>query len=741
MKDKLKRKSNDESNKMLRNPDEIYKKTIQDLKKKYGYTSKQIVIDFEIPQDFESLSIDLAVFSKDDDKNPKIIGEVKIGNFVFPFAEYQLKKYMKASNAKYGFLTNGKEWINYESTNNSIIRTSNIPTSKELKLILSGKKIDKEFLPISGADYILKKLSTALWQTGHSSTEVFLQLISLKLYDENHENNQNFKKIANYPETYLEVFQSLWDKFDKKFPNTFASFQLTKEHTHNILPEIIEFSNFSLIKSNSSETIKYIIIYLHTTGSRKGWYSGTPKLLIKFLFDLLKLSNKDKIVVPYSGPETLAHLLDLLDTNFPKTSKENIVTMESMQSKIQILHIISELNLPKFQIFRHDPIFSPMLQEFNMFDHVIAVPPFGERFVIPKSENSPQMDLGQYGNESIHYFVKRLISSFKQGTKISLVVPQGFLFNSNSSYRKIRKEILERCTIHGIIQLPQGFFNTTAIQTSLLLLEMGLPHKDKYEIFMSVYPKTSTYDPSHENIIKKIIDDFHTFQKGNLLKEPNQNGFVVGINEIIDNGWTVTNKVPEFKQMLDIPDKQHISDVVDIVQGTNLPPTTVSDGKILPFIRISDLENNSIKSKVSKSVILDDNSISKYKKYLIKEGDILLSSKGTIGKVAIVEKKYEGSIASSQLFIIRSKTKIIPEYLLDCLNSKITRKQIQGIIRGATIPFLPISEFIKIIISVPSLSLQKEKISKSMKLQYEISELEKILSQKRLKLQEYRDNE
>jgi len=742
MKDKLKRKSNDESNKMLRNPDEIYKKTIQILKKKYGYTSKQIVSEFTIPQDFESLRVDLAVFSKDDDKNPKIIGEIKIGKFVFPFAEYQLEKYMKASNTKYGFLTNGKEWINYQLRNNKIHRIGDIPTSKELKLILSGKKSDKKFVLMGDANYILKKLSHSIWKNGLMSTEILPQLISLKLYDENFEKNKNFEKIVNYPETYLEVFQTLWSKFDKKFPNTFSSFQLSKEYTHNILSEIIEFSNFSLMKSNPSEISKFLIDYIYDRGIIKGGYFGTPKELIEFLYDLLELSKKDSIVVPYSGPETLVYLLDLLNTT-QKTSNENIVTIEPIHEKTKILHIISQLNLPKFQIFRHDPVSSPMLEEFRAFDHVIAFPPFGKRFEISKSDNFPEMNLGTYGNESIHYFVKRLITSFNKGTKISLLVPQGFLFNSNSSYKKIRKEILETCTIHGIIQLPQGFFKTTGVQTSLLLLEIGVSHKDKYDVFMSVYPKPlKSFGHSNKEVIKNIIDDFHNFQKGNSIEEPNQNRFVVGINEIIENGWTVTNKIPEFKEMLDISDKQNISDVVEIIQGTNIPSKNASEGKKLPFIRISDIENNTIKSKVGSYIALDDDSILKYKKYLIKEGDILLSSKGTTGKVAIVEKKYEGAIASSQLFILRSNTKLIlPDYLLDCLNSKIVKKQISGIVRGDIIAFLPKSEFSKIIISVPSLSEQEGKISESMKLQNEISELEKILSQKRHKLQEYRDNE
>ena len=219
MSDNLNRKSNDESNKMLRDPSQIYKKTILTLKKKYGYTEKQIISEFKIADDVEPWMVDLAIFSNDTDqlKNLKIIGEIKIGNFVFPFAEYQLEKYMKRSNTQYGFLTNGKEWINYELLDKKIIRISDIPTSKELKSLSEGKRIEKKFEQLTNADYILHKIVDSIHSSGYSSYEPLLQLILFKLYDENYENNQNFKKITKFPETNLEVFETLWGKTNINF--------------------------------------------------------------------------------------------------------------------------------------------------------------------------------------------------------------------------------------------------------------------------------------------------------------------------------------------------------------------------------------------------------------------------------------------------------------------------------------------------------------------------------------------
>jgi type I restriction-modification system DNA methylase subunit/transcription initiation factor TFIIIB Brf1 subunit/transcription initiation factor TFIIB len=772
MRDKLNRKSMKQNNKMLKNPDDINKNTIKVLKEKFGFTSKQIVSEFEILDDFQKERIDLAIFLGDD-KNPKIIGEVKVGNFIFPFAEKELKKYMQMSNAKYSFLTNGKEWINYELIDKELITIPSIPTSKELTNIHSD--IKKEFEQISGAEHSIRNMFKSMRVYGNINTENILQLISLKLYDENYENNENFKQALSELATlkdklslsdpiiekaayiYRKALEKLFTKVDKKFPNIHSRFELTLEKTNELLPLIIELSNFSITKSEPIKIARVILEESYTHSNLRFRWNSPPKELIKFVHDLFNLNEKNKIFLPYSEPAFVLDLLELLNLDHPENSNENITIMDPRIKYNQIYQIFSQLNLPKFEKLSAEPVFSPDFEKVTTCDNVISCPPFGmllnetQKFgtskntTISKDEKIKKMDgidLTDYGNESIHYFISKLIINCKKGTKIALVVPQGFLFKSNRYYERIRKEIISTCTVQGIIQLPANYFEHTGIATALLVLEIGTPNQDTYNIFMSVFPKPKKlFEQSNIEILKIIIQNFHSVRKGISINGSDQHGFAVPIEKIIHDNWTVTNKTPEFARMLNIEFKQNISDIAEIIQPTGISFEVNTGGKNIPLIRISDIEDNKIKAKIGRSISIENNSIDKFKKYFIKKGDILLSHRGTIGKTVIVKKKDEGSIASNQILILRCKKEIIPEYFFNYLNSKIFKKQIKSGSGGVLIPFLSIPQFRKCIISVPPISVQKEKISKTMELENEISEMEAILFKRKRKLQEILDNE
>jgi hypothetical protein len=758
LEDKLNRKTSKKNNKMLENHYDINKNTIETLKKKFGFTNKQIVQEFKISDDFEKQIVDIAIFP-DEGGKPKIIGEIKVGNFIFPFAKNQLKKYMQMTNVKYSFLTNGKEWINYELIDKELITIPSIPISKELTNIHND--IKKEFEQISGAEHSIRNMFKSMRVYGHINTENILQLISLKLYDEKYENNENFKQISKLhnesSKNYHNVLEKLFTKVDKKFPNIHSNFELTLEKTSEFLPLIIELSNFSLTKSEPIKIARIILEESYTHSNLRFRWNSPPKELIKFIHNLFNLNKKSEIFLPYSEPAFVLDLLELLNLDHPENSNENITIMDPRIKYNQIYQIFSQLSLPKFEKLSEEPVFSSNFKKFTTCDNVISCPPFGmmlnetqkwgtsKNTIIPKSKKikkSDEIDLTEYGNESIHYFISKLIINCKEGTKIALVVPQGFLFKSNRHYEKIREEIISRCTIQGIIQLPGNYFENTAISTALLILEIGTPKQDTYNIFMSVFPKPKKlFEHSNVEILKKIIQNFHNVEKGISINGSEQYGFTVPIQEIIHNNWTVTNKTPEFEQMLNIEYKQTISEIVEIIQPTGIPLGVKTTGKNTPLIRISDIENNSIKSKIGRSITIENNSIDKFKKFFIKEGDILLSHRGTIGKTVIVKKKNEGSVASNQILILRCKKGIIPEYLFNYLNSKIFKKQIKSGSGGVLIPFLSIPQFRKCVISVPPISIQKEKISKTMKLESEISDIETILSEKKRKLQEIRDNE
>ncbi len=713
----------------------IFKKTTQTLEKKYGYSKSQMRSDLEIIDDYEPSIVDFAIFSKDVEQytNPKIIGEVKVGNFVFPFAEYQLEKYMNAVNTKYGFLTNGTEWINYQLVNGKLIQISDIPNANELEKIDIKKVLIKKPTPSVHLEYRLRKISQSLWEVGLSDERSSLQLLTFKLFDEVNENSKNFEQMLIDPQNISKVFNNLWKKTNKKYPQLFSQNYFEHVSASNLHSIVLELANLSLIESDPFSISQFLLKNYLSYNPKSISSNGIPFELIKFIHELLQISENDSLVIPFSGPETLVHTLGIQHSNYPKKAKTNdpkIITIEPDSDKSQFLNIISLLELPKFHVFNDDPISSNILLEFKNSNFVISIPPFGRR--ITKNYDK----LGNYGNEEINYYLKRLISTFDIGTRIAVVVPQGFLFRESPSAQKIRQEIFNSSTLKGIIQLPNTVFQPySGIQTSLIILDIGESKKESYNVFMSILPKSNrSTQKFNEDISDEILKQFHIFTKKSTLKSKTQNAFTVPSHELVNDAWTVPDKIPEMKQLLDVAYKTRLLDVVNVFRGTSAISEINEHGKEIPFIRISDLENGLIKSNVKKIVKIESGLLPKIENSLIQRNDVLLSCRGTLGKIAIVDSNHNGDLVSSQIMILRTNPKIIPHYLVHVLNSEFTQKQIASYARGGTQLFLTVNDLEKIIISVPPIQKQEEIVSEFLKLEKEIEEIEFKLAKKRSEL-------
>ena len=94
----------------------------------------------------------------------------------------------------------------------------------------------------------------------------------------------------------------------------------------------------------------------------------------------------------------------------------------------------------------------------------------------------------------------------------------------------------------------------------------------------------------------------------------------------------------------------------------------------------------------------------------IKNGDILITKDGTIGKVAIVENMPRPTTLNSGVFVIRDKTngKLLNSYIMYSFLSTRFEEFIELIKTGATIPHLNQGALLKYEIAFPKIELQKE---------------------------------
>lgn len=93
---------------------------------------------------------------------------------------------------------------------------------------------------------------------------------------------------------------------------------------------------------------------------------------------------------------------------------------------------------------------------------------------------------------------------------------------------------------------------------------------------------------------------------------------------------------------------------------------------------------------------------------IIQNGDILVTKDGTIGKVAIVENIPGPATLNAGIFVVRNTdNSFLTEYLQQCLLSIDFQRFIESVKRGATITHLNQKKFLKYMIPIAELSLQK----------------------------------
>jgi len=93
---------------------------------------------------------------------------------------------------------------------------------------------------------------------------------------------------------------------------------------------------------------------------------------------------------------------------------------------------------------------------------------------------------------------------------------------------------------------------------------------------------------------------------------------------------------------------------------------------------------------------------------IVKNGDIILSNRGTF-RSAVYQGDKENIIAASSIYILKIKDdQILSEYLATYLNSEIGQNALQNLNRGTLIRSLPKSDLLNLVIPLPTLEKQKK---------------------------------
>lgn len=170
--------------------------------------------------------------------------------------------------------------------------------------------------------------------------------------------------------------------------------------------------------------------------------------------------------------------------------------------------------------------------------------------------------------------------------------------------------------------------------------------------------------------------------------------------------------------------------VKEFIRGISVPPKQVSDKRVegsSPYVHVSDLNDGIItgfKLKYVHPGFLRTNEA------ILRNGDVLLSITGTVGKVALVTREFEEAIAGPNLIVLRvDETVANPDYLCSALATEVVQDQFASLATGSAIRYARVSDLKNVIVPIPPVDEQERRLKI-------INTLREDLRKKRVELHE-----
>lgn len=250
------------------------------------------------------------------------------------------------------------------------------------------------------------------------------------------------------------------------------------------------------------------------------------------------------------------------ESNHPVTiyGQEKDVATAALARMNMILHNNPTAEIVKGQSTISNPLFLDDKGNLKTFDYVVANPPFSLKnwttgFDPYNDEHNRFTGFGVPPEKNGDYaFLLHIVKSLKSTGKGAVILPHGVLFRGNAE-AEIRKNLIQKGYIKGIIGLPANLFYGTGIPACIIVLDKEGASNRK-GIFMvdagKGYIKDGNKNRLREQDIHKIVDVFNK-----QLEMPKYSRFIP------------TEEIAELKNdyNLNIPryiDSQEAEDIQDI---------------------------------------------------------------------------------------------------------------------------------------------------------------------------------
>lgn len=141
------------------------------------------------------------------------------------------------------------------------------------------------------------------------------------------------------------------------------------------------------------------------------------------------------------------------------------------------------------------------IQEKDRFDVVMANPPFGG-----KERKEIQQNFPIRTGETAYLFLEHFIKILKAGGRAGIVIKNTFLSNTDNASISLRKQLLESCNLHTILDNPGGVFQGAGVKTVVLFFEKGAPTRKTWYYQLDPGRNLGKTNPLNDDDLKEFVE-------------------------------------------------------------------------------------------------------------------------------------------------------------------------------------------------------------------------------------------
>lgn len=544
----------------------------------------------------------------------------------------------------------------------------------------------------------------------------------------------------NLPQLFRDIFRGAYIPY--RDPDTLNMF-------------LKEVSDFSYDNSEDlGNAFEYLLSIMGSQGDAGQF--RTPRHIIDMMVEIVDPKKNETILDPACGTagfliSAYRHILaqnkdedgkSTLTADDRKRLTENFAGYDISPDMVRLSRVNMYLHhFTKPKISEYDTLTSEEKWD-DCYDVILANPPF----MTPKGGIMPHSRYRVKAKRSEVLFVDYIAEHLNPNGRAAIIVPEGIVFQSSNAYKELRKYLVNNDLLYAVISLPAGVFNPySGVKTSILLIDrLFSKFKDK---ILFVKLDNDGFDlgaqrreikendiPEIIRIVKKYHADLEPQTADDeILQHPLVT--IASKEQISKQDYILvgerysSNSMPEGKyKMVSLGDKSLFQ-----VESGGTPSSDIPeywDGNIRWATLVDLPAANLITELKDTERTISPLGLEKSSAKLLPAGTVLVSTRATIGRVAIAE--YETATNQGFKNIIVLDDSNISNRFVAYMMTALTDRMV-SLASGGTFKEISKSNFLTLSIPLPPLTIQEQIVS-------ELDNYQKIIDGARQVVDNYKPN-